>query len=93
MANAPYNQGTVTVGTSATLICSPATGAHGVLIQNNGSVAVFIGGSTVTASGATAGISVAANATVTVPTVGDSPHDLYGIVASTTANVAYLFPN
>lgn len=91
MANAAYVQGTVSVGTSATRICSSGV-SGGVLVQNNGSVAVFLGGATVTATGATAGISLAAGAVVVVPAQGEVPRDLYGVVASSTANVAFLLP-
>jgi hypothetical protein len=43
-------------------------------------------------TGATADAQVAANATVTTPTTGAEPLALYGVVASGTANVSYLFP-
>jgi hypothetical protein len=65
---------------------------HGVVVQNNGSTPVFLGGSTVTATGATAGVQIAANGTPTVPTTGAEPLSLYGVCASGTNNVAYLFP-
>jgi hypothetical protein len=64
----------------------------GLLIQNGGTVPVFIGGPTVTTSGATAGVPVAASATVTVPTTGSESLALYGIVTTGTANVSFLFP-
>jgi len=65
----------------------------GVLIQNNGSTVVYLGASTVTADAtATGGMQVAAGATVTVPTTGAESLELYGIVASGTADVAFLFP-
>lgn len=92
MANAPYVQGTVTVGTSATLLCSPVSGAHGVIVQNNGTAAIFLGGPNVTASGATQGVQLAVAASITVPTVGETAHDLYAIVASTPGPVSFLFP-
>jgi hypothetical protein len=89
-----YKQGVVSVGTTATLICTvgttPETG--GIVVQNNGAVAVFVGGPTVTATGATAGPQIAANGTLTVPTTGAEPLALYGVVASSTANVSFLFP-
>ena len=40
----------------------------------------------------TGGLQVAANATVTVPSTGASSEALYGITASSTANVAFLYP-
>jgi hypothetical protein len=54
--------------------------------------AVFLGGSSVTATGATAGLQLAAGDTLRVPTTGAESLVLYGIVASSTANVSYLFP-
>jgi hypothetical protein len=89
---ASYLHGTATVTTTRSVLVT--TGASGgVLVQNNGSVAVFLGGSTVTADAtATGGISVAAGASVTVPTVGGAKADLYAIVASSTAAVAWLSP-
>jgi hypothetical protein len=91
---AGFNQGLVSVGTTATLICTVGSAPEndGGLVQNNGSTPVFLGGSTVTASGATAGVQVAAGATVTVPTTGAERLSLYGILGSGTANVSYLFP-
>ena len=91
MANPPYLHGTVTVTASATLICSPLSSPVGVLVQNNGANTVYLGGPTVTGSGTTQGVSVAAGASVTVPTAGDAVHDLYAISPS-GSTVAYLFP-
>jgi hypothetical protein len=68
------------------------TWPDGVLVQNNGSNAVFPGASTVTATGATAGVQVAANATVTVPTTGAEPLSLYGITSTGSSNVSFLLP-
>jgi hypothetical protein len=64
------NQGTVSMGTTATLICTivAAPENDGALVQNNGSTPVFPCGSTVTASDATSGIPVAANTPVLFPT-------------------------
>jgi hypothetical protein len=88
-----YSNGSTTVGTTPTKICTVSPSSDGVLIQNNGSAALFLGGPAVTVSGSTVGISVAAGATVNVPTTGGTPHDLYGVVATGTAAVTYLFPN
>jgi len=89
-----YNPGTVTVGTNATLsaVCE-STGTGGVLVQNNGSVTVYLGGSNVTSSGATQGVSLAANATLLVPTVGGPADALYAVTGSSTALVSVLFPS
>jgi hypothetical protein len=67
----PFKQNLTSVGTSATLLCTTSgvsPDASGILVNNQGSAAVFIGSATVTTSGATAGISVAAGTTVLVPT-------------------------
>jgi hypothetical protein len=87
--------GTVTVGTSPTLICTLAAGGDGVIIQNSGSSQVFVGDSNVAASGADAGISVAAGATLTIPGVRGGPlftPDLYGVVETGSTTVAFLAP-
>jgi hypothetical protein len=92
----PFKQNLTSVGTSATLLCTlggVAPDNGGVMVQNLGTVAVFIGGSNVTTSGATQGISVAANALVTVPTSGASSSlSLYGISGTAGQNVVTLFP-
>jgi hypothetical protein len=76
-----YFNGLVTVATTPTPIC--AIGARaGVLIQNNGSAAVFLGGPNVATSGANTGISLAAGATLFVPSVGTLAATLFGIVYS-----------
>jgi len=80
------NAGTVTVGTEPTLICTLAWNAGGVVVQNTGAAGVILGGQDVSASGAAAGPSLAAGATLTVPGSGS----LYGIVASGTVTVAFL---
>lgn len=90
---AGYNNGTVSVTTTPTLIATPVGGNDGVLIQNNGGVPVFLGGSEVTPDQtSTGGIALAAGVTLMVPTVGNQLAGLYGVVASGTANVAYLYP-
>jgi hypothetical protein len=90
-----YKNGVVSVGTTATLIATPSSVPEndGILIQNLGAVTLYLGGSTVTANTAsTGGYSLAAGASVLVPTTGASTEALYGIVASSTANVAWLYP-
>jgi hypothetical protein len=90
-----YKNGVVSVGTTATLIATPSSAPDidGILIQNLGAVTLYLGGSTVTAgTTSTGGYQVAASASVLVPTTGASAEGLYGIVASSTANVAYLYP-
>jgi hypothetical protein len=85
-----YSNGTTSVDTSPTLICTVPEENDGVLIQNNGSVAVFLGGPSVSTTGEDQGLSLAAGSVLSVPSVGDSPHDLYGIVESTSADVSWL---
>jgi hypothetical protein len=90
-----YQNGVVSVGTTATLIATPSSAPDidGILIQNLGAVTLYLGTSTVTAgTTATGGYQVAAAASVLVPTTGASAEGLYGIVASSTANVAFLYP-
>lgn len=84
-----YTSGVVAVGATATLIASLPPVADGVLVVNTGAGTVYLGGAGVTT---TTGFPVAANATVTVPTVGNYPRNLYGVVASGTASVAFLVP-
>jgi hypothetical protein len=91
----PYQNGVVSVGTTATLIATPSSAPEnaGVLIQNLGSVTLYLGGSTVTANTAsTGGLQLAAGASTNVPCTGAASEALYGIVASSTANVAFLYP-
>lgn len=88
-----YSNGAVTVGATPTLVCTAGAENDGVLLQNTGAVAVFVGGPAVTASGATTGISLAAGATLSVPSVGGLTHNVYATVASGTSTVVYLYPN
>jgi hypothetical protein len=92
-----YKNGVVSVGTTATLIATPSSApdVDGILVQNLGASIVYIGGSTVTAgTTATGGLQLAASSTtpVLVPTTGASSEGLYGIVASGSVNVAYVYP-
>lgn len=90
MANATYVQGTTTVGTTATKVASPDAGTGGLYLTNTGAVTVVLGGSDVTATGAKAGPSLAAGASIIFPTSA-GPTDLYGIVASGTTTVAWAW--
>lgn len=92
MSNGAYVQGTVSVGTTATLIASPGKGGTaGIFLSNGGSAAVILGGATVTATGATEGVSLASGSTILLPTAGP-PRDLYGITSSGTAAVSFVYP-
>lgn len=90
MTNQSYVQGSVTVGTTATLVCTVAPENDDVLVSC--SAATVFGGPTVTATGATAGPSIPATTPTHIPSVGSGVHDLYAIVASGTSTVAYLYP-
>jgi hypothetical protein len=92
-----YQQGVVSVGTTATLIATPSSApdVDGILIQNLSAAIVYIGGPTVTAgTTSTGGLQLAASSTtpVLIPTTGASSEGLYGIVASSTANVSFCYP-
>jgi hypothetical protein len=91
---ASYLNGVATVGTAPTLVVSVTAENDGVLIQNQGATPIYLGGSGVTAdSSATGGLQVAANSTQLVPSAGGrSTRDLYAVVASGTAKVAWLMP-
>jgi hypothetical protein len=89
----PYASGTATVGTTAVLLAT-VTSPTGILVQNNSGTAitVYLGGSTVTATGATGGYALAQNASINIPTLGDAGCQLYAIAASAGALVTYLYP-
>ncbi len=93
----PYKQTVISVGTTATALATPSSVPEnaGVLLQNLSAVAVFIGGSTVTAgTTSTGGLQLPASVVtpVLIPTTGAASEQLFGIVASGTANVAVLYP-
>lgn len=85
-----YQNGSVDVTSTATLICSTAE-SGGVLIRNIGSASVYLGGSSVTSSGPTIGLEVAASSTQWVPSIGGVAHGLYA-VSATSSTVVYLYP-
>lgn len=84
-----YTSGIVTVGTTPTVIATVGE-RGGIVVQNTGSAAVVLGGPNVAVS---TGISLAAGATLFVPSVGTNPATLYGVVATATQPVAYLYPS
>lgn len=87
-----YAHGTVSVTTTATLVCEPS-GVNSVLVQNNTgtAVTVYLGGSGVTASGATAGYVLTQNSSVLIPAVAGAQCALYAITSSGTASITYLY--
>lgn len=93
MANPTYNAGTAAVTTTAAVACTlSAATTDGAMLQNVGSTTIYLGGFTVTATGATAGFPRAENASLTLASTGGQPHDLYAVVASGTGSLAYIFP-
>jgi hypothetical protein len=86
-----YQHGTVAVTSTATPVTTigQIPENSGVLVQ--ASADTYFGGSTVTTSGATAGVKVSAGTTLLIPTTGAGSQTLYAITAS-TSNVAFLHP-
>lgn len=81
------SQGAVNVTTAATQIVAADVLRQGLTIQNQGAVAVYIGGATVTAGGATRGIMLAAGASMSIENTTGA---IYGITAAGAADVAFL---
>lgn len=90
MANATYTNGAVTVGTTATKVCTVPTENDDICVYC--SAATIFGGPAVTATGATAGVTVPATTLTRLPSTAGVVHDLYAIVASSTSTVAYMYP-
>ena len=90
MSNPDYVQGTTTIGATATKIVSVDAGTGGIYLTNTGAADVFLGGATVTASGAKGGPKLAAGASLIFPTSA-GPTDLYAICA-TSSTVAWAYP-
>lgn len=91
MANESYAQGTVTVGTTATKVCTVPAENDDVLVYCSVASVVF-GGPTVTATGATAGVTAPATTLTHIPSAAGVVHDLYAVIGTGTATVAYLYP-
>jgi hypothetical protein len=89
VASFNYVNGSVSVTSTAAVVLTVAPGQV-VVLQNTGASPIFLGGSTVTSSGANIGYSLAAGATLTLPSVSEQPHALYGVVASTAMTLVYL---
>jgi hypothetical protein len=90
MANQSYANGSVSVGTTATKVCTVPAENDDVLVYC--SAATFFGGPSVTSSGATTGVTVPATTLTRIPSVAGTVHDLYAIVASSTSTVTFLYP-
>ena len=89
VASFNYANGSVSVTSTAALVLTVTPGQT-VVLQNTGSNAIFLGGSTVTSSGANIGYSLAAGASLTLPGVNFQGHNLYAIVASTASTLVWL---
>lgn len=87
-----YQYGSVSVQPTATLICIVPSENNGVLVQNAGTAAVFLGDPNVDVSGATQGLTVAPGLTITVPSVGGTATAIYGITEAVPQTVTYLMP-
>lgn len=88
-----YSNGVGTATSTASVLTVINAETDGILIQNLGSVTVYLGGPAVTANQAsTGGYPLAAGASVTVPSYGGYPQAIYAITASSTAPVAWLQP-
>ena len=88
-----YSNGSTTVASTPTLICTVDPDSAGVLLQNTGSAAIFVGGPNVTTSGAYTGISLTnTNSPVTFfPSTGGVQHGIYGVVATGTQTISWLY--
>jgi hypothetical protein len=65
MANPTYTANTAAVTTTAAVACTLSSATtDGAMLQNVGSTTIYLGGSTVTATGATAAFPLAANASL-----------------------------
>ena len=91
MQGETYVQGTVTVGTTPTLICQPDAGTGGVALYAS-AAGVCVGGSNVTstAGAATTGPQLPATTLVNFPTSA-GPTGLYGVVATGSVTVSYAY--
>lgn len=96
MANQTYVSGSVSVGTSATLIASPS-GPGSILVSIPASSTVYFGGAGVTKStgfevatgtAATTGVTTI---TLELPTQGPA-HDLWGVASTGTVEVSFIYP-
>jgi hypothetical protein len=84
-----FANGSATVTTTASVALTVNPGVPTIL-QNTSSAAVFLGGPSVTTSGANIGYSLATNAPLTLPPAADGPQSLYAIIASGTGTLVWL---
>lgn len=82
-------QATVTISTAATLLFTAPNGGSVTIRNEDAAIKVFIGSATVTNSGATAGVSLAAGASITIPLKSNEP--IFAVAASATPAVSVVF--
>lgn len=88
-----YKNGVATATSTASKLVTVTAENDGIIVQNLGSVTVYLGGPSVTANQtATGGYPLAAGASQSVPSVGGLAQDLWAVTASSTAPVAWLQP-
>ena len=77
-----YSNGSTTVASTPTLICTVDPDSAGVLLQNTGSAAIFVGGPNVTTSGAYTGISLTNTSSpiVLFPSTGGVQHGTINLI-------------
>ena len=88
-----YSNGSTTVGTTPTLICTVDPESSGVILQNTGSAAIYVGGPNVTTSGTYTGISLTNTSSPVVffPSIGGVQHGIYGVVATGTQTISWAY--
>lgn len=90
---AAHKHGTVTVGISPTLLVSAKNGGGAIVVRNNGSATVYLGGANVTPDTSdTGGLEIAAGTTQTIPAIGGAIM-LYAVAAGGLATVTWLMPS
>jgi hypothetical protein len=86
MANETYVHGSVTVGTTATKVCTVPAENDDILVYSTS--AVTYGGPGVTT---TTGVIGPTSAAFRIPSVGGVVHDLYAVAAA-SATVTFMYP-
>jgi hypothetical protein len=89
MASFNFVNSSASVTGTAALVLTVTPG-QSVQLQNTGTVPIFLGGSTVTSSGANIGYSLANGTSLNLPSVNEEPHALYAITAGTAATLVWL---
>ncbi len=87
-----FNGATTVQPGTPTQICTVPAVSSGVMIQNAGSAAVFVGGLNVTTNGSNQGLSIVPGAIITLPSVGGIKNTIYGITEAVPQTVVFLTP-